>query len=274
MVGKASAGRSRLDPFNANHYHSAVATLPIPIRSAPLLYTSAASTSHETTRRATGIAFALAFTVHVGLLAALWSFAPARKALLAQAPIAVELLTPPRVQPAPPPPPAAARPHPAAKPHAVPHSTPPPILAAPAQAATEALTVAPAAPAPTASAPIEPAPAIAEPLTPPAPLAPPAPPAPTNVVPPRFDAAYLRNPAPDYPPLAKRRGEQGRVEVRVLVSADGDARTVEIRSSSGSETLDRTALDTVRRWRFVPARLGSTPVEAWVIVPLSFSLTR
>jgi protein TonB len=271
MVGKASAGRSCLDPFNANHYHSAVATLPIPIRSAPLLHACGASPSHEATRRATGIAFALALTVHVGLLAALWSFAPARKALLEQAPIAVELLTPPRVEPAPPPPPAAVRPHPAAKPHAVPHSTPPPILAAPAQTATEAPIVAPTAPAPTASAPIEAAPAIAAPLTP---LAPPAPPAPTNVVPPRFDAAYLRNPAPDYPPLAKRRGEQGRVEVRVLVSADGDARTVEIRSSSGSETLDHTALDTVRRWRFVPARLGSTPVEAWVIVPLSFSLTR
>jgi len=64
------------------------------------------------------------------------------------------------------------------------------------------------------------------------------------------------------------------VLLRVLVSADGDARTVEIRTSSGYETLDRTAVETVRRWRFVPARLGTTPVEAWVIVPLSFQLTR
>ena len=45
-----------------------------------------------------------------------------------------------------------------------------------------------------------------------------------------------------------------------------------INTSSGSDRLDRAALDAVRRWKFVPARLGDTPVDAWVLVPIAFSL--
>jgi protein TonB len=41
------------------------------------------------------------------------------------------------------------------------------------------------------------------------------------VLPPRFDAAYLNNPKPSYPPLARRLGEEGRVTLRVHVTPDG-----------------------------------------------------
>ena len=92
------------------------------------------------------------------------------------------------------------------------------------------------------------------------------------VVPPRFDAAYLQNPPPAYPPLARRMGEQGRVLLRVLVAAGGLAQQVELKTSSGSARLDQAAVDTVRRWRFVPARQGDQRVGAWVLVPISFSL--
>ena len=97
---------------------------------------------------------------------------------------------------------------------------------------------------------------------------------PLEVVPPRFDAAYLDNPAPVYPAAAKRAGEEGRVLLRVLVSADGRAQAVEIARSSGSELLDQAALDAVRRWRFVPARRGEADVAAHVQVPIVFSLRR
>ena len=102
----------------------------------------------------------------------------------------------------------------------------------------------------------------------PAPAAASAPP----LVSPRFDAAYLQNPPPVYPPLARRMGEQGRVFLRVLVAADGVAQQVELKTSSGSPRLDQAALDTVKRWRFVPARQGDQSVAAWVVVPISFSL--
>lgn len=103
-----------------------------------------------------------------------------------------------------------------------------------------------------------------------APPAPPAPPAP--IVLPRFDADYLQNPAPVYPALSRRVGEQGRVLLRVVVGPDGTPQSVELRQSSGSHRLDEAALEAVRRWRFIPARQGNTPVAAAVIVPIVFSL--
>ncbi len=119
------------------------------------------------------------------------------------------------------------------------------------------------APAPAAA--VSPAPTVAA-----APVAAPAPaPIPTQ---PRFDADYLDNPKPPYPSIARRMGEQGRVVLRVRVDARGAALEVLLHASSGSERLDASALDTVRRWKFVPARLGSEAVAATVLVPIAFSL--
>ena len=91
--------------------------------------------------------------------------------------------------------------------------------------------------------------------------------------PPRFDADYLHNPEPEYPALSRRLGEQGRVMLRVLVSAEGNALTVEIERSSGYLRLDAAALEAVHHWRFVPAKSGSQTVEDWVLVPIMFKLT-
>lgn len=114
------------------------------------------------------------------------------------------------------------------------------------------------------------------PAVPPAPtfspLAPPAPPAPAVPVPPRFDADYLDNPKPVYPSLSRRLGEQGRVVLRVKVAASGLPTEVILQASSGSPRLDQAALETVRRWKFVPARLGNETVAASVLVPIVFSL--
>lgn len=88
----------------------------------------------------------------------------------------------------------------------------------------------------------------------------------------RFDADYLRNPPPPYPPMSRRMGETGKVLLRVLVNADGTAANVELKTSSGSSRLDDSALRTVRRWRFVPAKRGDTPVQSWVVVPIIFKL--
>lgn len=89
---------------------------------------------------------------------------------------------------------------------------------------------------------------------------------------PRFDADYLDNPKPVYPAISRRLGEQGRVVLRVNVTSDGASGEVQLHTSSGSPRLDQSALDTVRRWEFVPARLGTEPVAAWVLVPIAFTL--
>ncbi|HQV09399.1 MAG TPA: energy transducer TonB, partial [Thauera sp.] len=88
----------------------------------------------------------------------------------------------------------------------------------------------------------------------------------------RFDAAYLNNPRPAYPMLSRRLREEGQVMLRVLVSPEGQPARVELRTSSGSERLDRAAQEAVARWRFVPARRGDVAVEAWVLVPIVFKL--
>ena len=96
--------------------------------------------------------------------------------------------------------------------------------------------------------------------------------APATVTAARFDAAYLNNPRPGYPALSRRLREEGQVTLRVLVSPNGQPAQVELRSSSGSERLDRAARDAVARWRFVPARRGDTAIESWVLVPIVFKL--
>ena len=88
----------------------------------------------------------------------------------------------------------------------------------------------------------------------------------------RFDADYLKNPPPAYPPQSRRLGEEGKVILRVQVSTEGQALNVEIKTSSGSVRLDEAAQRTVRGWRFVPARRGETPVDSWVLVPIVFKL--
>lgn len=92
------------------------------------------------------------------------------------------------------------------------------------------------------------------------------------VEPPKFGAAYLHNPPPQYPMVSRRIGEEGRVLLRVLVSEKGDAKQVEIENGSGSTRLDKAAMDAVKNWRFIPAKRNNEPISAFVIVPIQFSL--
>lgn len=200
---------------------------------------------------------AAAVVLHVIALAALLQYEPVREAIATTAPIMVSLVTPPGVEPVAsptePPKPLPRKQH--VKPRPVERSH---LISAPTAAVSQFVAPVP---------PLEPP---APPEAAPAPPADPGPPPP--LVPPSFNADYLHNPAPRYPPVARRMNEQGRVVLRVLVNADGFAERVELRTSSGSSRLDQSALETVRTWKFVPARQGTSPVAAWVLVPISFSL--
>src|SRR5258706_10666869 len=92
------------------------------------------------------------------------------------------------------------------------------------------------------------------------------------ITPPSSSAAYLNNPRPEYPRLARRNGEEGTVILRVFVTRQGLPARVEMDKSSGSSRLDDAALDAVKRWHFTPARKGPEPVEDWVRVPIVFRL--
>lgn len=89
---------------------------------------------------------------------------------------------------------------------------------------------------------------------------------------PKFGADYLRNPAPEYPGMARRRGEQGKVLLKVFVTVQGNAEKVLLEKGSGYELLDKSAIDVVKTWKFNPASSNNQPVSGVVIVPIRFSL--
>ncbi|MBI2306355.1 MAG: energy transducer TonB [Rhodocyclales bacterium] len=195
-------------------------------------------------------AIALIVAAHGGLLALLVSLD------VVPLPPVVSTLVVDLIQPAAPkPPPEIVKPQPRPvevkpQPRRQPTPTPQPILAAPVESAAPAVEVPQA-------------------RTPPPP---PAPPTPVTVSQPRFDADYLSNPAPAYPPLSRRLGEEGKVVLRVHVEPAGHPSQVELKTSSGSPRLDQAAQDAVRRWQFIPAKRGDEAVAAWVLVPIVFNL--
>lgn len=88
----------------------------------------------------------------------------------------------------------------------------------------------------------------------------------------RYAGAGLSNAPPRYPYLARRRGQEGRVVLRVQVTAGGDPAEVQVRWSSGYRLLDDAAIRAVKAWRFSPASRGGISVASSVDVPVSFKL--
>lgn len=128
----------------------------------------------------------------------------------------------------------------------------PPAESAPAPSSAQQVAAAPAAPATTA--------------VPHTQLAAP------RIELPSSQADYLNNPKPAYPPLSRRLREEGKVVMRVLIEPDGTASKAEIRTSSGYDRLDQTALQTVLRWRYVPGKRNGVPEAMWFNVPINFVL--
>lgn len=187
-------------------------------------------------------------------------------------PLKVEILLPPKVIPpaVEPDPAPAPKPVPVARPVAQPPG-PEPALALPQPEETSAVVIASAANH-KAEAPSTASEGHSEPPQQ-ARAATPNDSVPSAAVTPLgLNPAYLRNPAPRYPASALRRGQEGIVMLKVLVATDGSASRVELEKSSGAEALDNAAREAVNGWRFVPARRGADPVEAWVVVPVVFKL--
>jgi protein TonB len=218
------------------------------------------------------IAVVAALVLHVCAVIPILAWQPGKPDALATQPLLVQW-----VSRSPPEPPKPVPPIPEALPEAkpAPRTVAPNVVPVKPPPATTAIETAP--PAQTAAVPdpqpSEPTAATrSESAAAPSSGVPQPAPAPAPIAPPSFNADYLHNPAPRYPATSRRLGESGRVVLRVLVSAGGMAERVELRHSSGSRRLDDAALETVQRWKFVPARQGDTPVAAWVLVPIVFTL--
>lgn len=189
---------------------------------------------------------------HAAMLVWLFNFHGEVTAQTTVQTISVSLITPPQVKALAPQP--EPKPVETPKPRVQPRPKSPPVIAVAESAPTNYVV----------------------PVTPPEPPPVPAPvaaaPAPAPYVAPVIDAAHLHNPKPVYPQMSRRQGEEGKVMLRVLIGADGNAEEVRVSRSSGFERLDRSALDAVKKWKFVPARRGETPIAEWWDVPVSFTL--
>ncbi|MGF6551907.1 TonB family protein [Paraburkholderia youngii] len=194
------------------------------------------------------------------------SSAPPPPAAIAP-PAPTPAVTHPAVHPKPAPQPRAQVTHSVEKPVPTPsptrESTTQPVTqtAAPSAAPQAAMPAAPTAAAPTAAAPSAAS----------APAAHPAVPASTE--PRNVSHVDCSIPRPDYPDVAKRRGEHGTAIVRFVVGLSGHIETAQLQSSSGSARLDDAALAAVHAGACQPYTENGTPVRAAYSQSFVFGLT-
>lgn len=83
---------------------------------------------------------------------------------------------------------------------------------------------------------------------------------------------FSRNPPPTYPAIARQRGWQGVVWVRVVIDREGRVSHVKVVKSSGHPVLDAAAVSALRRWRARPARRFGKPVPSVEVQSIRFRL--
>jgi TonB family protein len=89
---------------------------------------------------------------------------------------------------------------------------------------------------------------------------------------PNSEASELNNPKPLYPAISRQLREQGLVLLKLCISASGALESLEINQGSGYSRLDQMALKTVKQWKFIPAKKGSTPIPMCYQLPVKFIL--
>jgi protein TonB len=80
----------------------------------------------------------------------------------------------------------------------------------------------------------------------------------------------IKNPAPEYPEIARKAGITGTVTVQVLVNKKGKVEAVDI--LKGNEVLHEAARKAAWKWTFTPAIQNDKPVKVWVALPFRFQL--
>jgi len=78
--------------------------------------------------------------------------------------------------------------------------------------------------------------------------------------------AAISKQMPEYPPMARQLKVTGKVELEVVIAADGSVEDVRI--SSGNSMLTRPCAKAVHDWRFKPFLQDGKPVRA--VAPLTF----
>jgi TonB family protein len=78
---------------------------------------------------------------------------------------------------------------------------------------------------------------------------------------------------PNYPPTARRNGEQGRVIFYAVIEEDGMLSHLTL-IQRATPTLESAAAEALRQWRYKPAACGHIPIRLETSIPVDFSLGR
>ena len=79
-------------------------------------------------------------------------------------------------------------------------------------------------------------------------------------------------PTPPYTKEAQRAQIEGKLTLRIVVDPQGNVAEVKEISPPLGRGLDENAIETVKTWKFEPAKRGGVPVSVRVMVEVSFHL--
>jgi len=97
-------------------------------------------------------------------------------------------------------------------------------------------------------------------------------PAPDEFVPVEIYPVMIHEENPDYPRLARQAGITGTVQVKALVDEQGNVLKAIVAKSSGTVSLDESAVDAAYKNKFKPGIQNGRPVKVWVTYPVEFML--
>jgi TonB family protein len=82
---------------------------------------------------------------------------------------------------------------------------------------------------------------------------------------------FLQRIIPVYPSSARRRGEEGRVMLKLTIDEKGNLLKIDVVESTGAHFAE-AAVDAAKRSRFTPARRNNAPILSVALLPIRFSL--
>ena len=88
-----------------------------------------------------------------------------------------------------------------------------------------------------------------------------------------YKIGSTKNPHPTYPLIARKKGWEGRVLIQARIDREGNVSEIKVLESSGFKVLDNASLETLKKWKFTPAKIGNKFVYDTVDIPVKFLIT-